>query len=120
LGLIRGRQRQDLNRFDCGGRFRCLTTGAAKASKAVLALPAGGLSDAEIGGQQGATQLIAEGGVSARQATSDRITQAQGVPRDMECVEAMMVEGARRALHVDLSAQNDALLRGQIQIISIT
>jgi hypothetical protein len=38
----------------------------------------------------------------------------------MECVEAVMVEGARWALHVDFSVQDDALLRRQIQIISIT
>lgn len=85
-----------------------------------MSLAAGSLGNAEVGRQQGSAELVAQGSVAARQPPSDRVAQAQGIPRDMECVEAVMVEGARWALHVDLSAQDDALLRRQIQIISIT
>jgi len=61
--------------------------------------PAGCLGDAKIGGQQGAAELVAESGVAARQTPRDRIARAQSLPRDMECIEAVMVESTRRSLH---------------------
>ena len=98
-GLVGGRQCQDLDRLDRGSGFGGFAAGAAEASETVLTLPAGGLGDAKIGGQQGAAELVAESGVAARQTPRDRIARAQSLPRDMECIEAVMVESTRRSLH---------------------
>jgi hypothetical protein len=43
--------------------------------------------------------LVAEIGVAAWQSTSDRVAKAQGIARDMERVEAVMIEPARQSLH---------------------
>ena len=118
--MVGRRQGQDLHRLDRRSGFRSLAASTAEARQTVLSLAAGSLGNAEVGRQQGSAELVAQGSVAARQTPSDRVAQAQGIPRDMECVEAVMVKGARWALHVDFSAQDDALLRRQIQIISIT
>jgi hypothetical protein len=57
--------------------------------------------------------LINERRVAARQTPSNRVAQAKGIPREMECVEAVMIEGARRSVHDDLSAGSDELLCGE-------
>ena len=98
-GLVGRRQRQDLDGLDGGSGLRGLAAGTAEASETILTLPAGCLGDAEIGGQQGAAELVAESGVAARQTPRDRVARAQSLPRDMECVEAVMVESPRRSLH---------------------
>jgi hypothetical protein len=43
--------------------------------------------------------LVAERGVSTRQTPGDRVAEAQGIPRDMEGVEAMVVESPWWSLH---------------------
>ena len=79
------------------GSFRSLAACATEARETILSLPAGGFGDAKVGGQQSPTKLVAERGVSTRQTTRDRVAEAQGVPRDMEGVETMVVEGPWRS-----------------------
>ena len=74
-------------------------------------MAAGGVGDTKIGGQEGPSELVTERGVTAREATSDCVTQTKGFPRDVEGVEAVVIEGAGLSLHDDVVGADDVALR---------
>jgi hypothetical protein len=94
-----GRKRQELHGLDGCSGFRSFAACAAKAGQTILSLPAGGFGDAKVGSQQGPTELVAERCVSTRKTPGYRVAEAQGIPRDMEGIETMVVEGPWWSLH---------------------
>jgi hypothetical protein len=87
-------------------RLRRFTAGTTEARHSVVTLAARCFGDAEVGGEQGATELVGQAGVTAGQPSSDGIAEPKRLAGDVKSVQTMMIEGPRGPAHlVDLSTR---------------
>jgi hypothetical protein len=69
-----------------------------------VALAAGCFGDAEVGGEQSATELVGQSGVAAGEPSGDGIAEPKRLAGDVKSVETMVIERPGGPAHpVDLS-----------------
>ena len=86
-------QAEQLNGFQGCRSFRRFPSGAAKPGETVGTRSARGLRYAQKGRKKCPPQLVCERGVPTGKTTGDDLALLQGLPRDREGIESVMIEG---------------------------
>jgi hypothetical protein len=90
---------QNDNSLEGSRSLRRFTAGAPEARHAIVALPARCLGDAEVGGEQGATELVGQSGIAAGEPPGNGIAELKCLAGDVKSVEAMVIEGPGGPAH---------------------
>jgi hypothetical protein len=110
------RQAKHPDRLECGSGFGSFSSGASKARQAVFAGAAGSLRNPEVGGQQGATQLVSEFGIAARESPCQRVAESESLLGDPKRIEPLVVEGAGSPARRVLGGRVRVRVRGSILV----